>query len=159
MRKFLLIALAVLVGGFLILQIIPYGRNHANPPVQREPTWPDPQTLALAERACYDCHSNETVWPWYSNIAPVSWLVQNDVQEGRAYLNFSEWGLGSREGAEGDEMAEVIYEGEMPPAVFLITHPEARLTDAEKQQLAQGLQALGGGGESGEAHEGGGDDD
>lgn len=145
MRKILLIVVAILAGGFLLMQLIPYGRNHNNPPVISEPTWDSPQTQALAERACYDCHSNEVEWPWYSSIAPVSWLVQHDVEEGREHLNFSEWGNGRGEGEEGEDMAEVIYDGEMPPRVFLITHPEARLTDGEKRMLAQGLLATGGG--------------
>jgi hypothetical protein len=72
-------------------------------------------------------------------------LVQHDVEEGRENLNFSEWGNGTREGEEGEEMAEVIFEGEMPPPYYLITHPEARLTDSEKTFLAQGLMAIGGG--------------
>jgi hypothetical protein len=118
------------------LQLIPYGRNHTNPPVISEPTWNSPETQMLAERACYDCHSNETKWPWYSNIAPVSWLVQRDVDEGRRALNFSDWGSS---GEEGEELGEVIYRGSMPPSKYLITHPEARLSDAEKQALAQGM--------------------
>jgi hypothetical protein len=141
MRKVLLIILAILAGGFLLPHLVPYGRNHSNPPVKSEPTWDSPQTRELAERACYDCHSNETKWPWYSNLAPVSWLVQRDVEEGRHKLNFSEWGSGEE---EGEEMAESIYK-DMPPKVFLITHPEALLTDAKKQILAQGLALTGGG--------------
>ncbi|HRQ38447.1 MAG TPA: heme-binding domain-containing protein [Chloroflexota bacterium] len=154
-KRVLLIGLVVVVGGFLLIQVIPYGRDHTNPPVISEPAWDSPQTRALAERACFDCHSNETVWPWYSQVAPVSWLVQHDVDEGRRELNFSEWGYGRKEGEAGEEMAEVIWEGEMPPAQFLLTHPEAHLTDAEKQQLVRGLTATGisSGGESGE-HEG-----
>lgn len=144
MKRIFLIGLAVVVGGFLLIQLVPYGRDHSNPPVVNEPNWDSPQTRELALRACYDCHSNETVWPWYSNIAPISWLVQRDVDEGREYLNFSEWG-GGREGEEGEELAEVIEEGEMPPAQFLITHSEARLTDDEKQALMRGLQATAGG--------------
>lgn len=166
MRKVVSIILIVLVGGFLLIQLVPYGRNHSDPPVVAEPQWDSPQTRELAQRACFDCHSNETMWPWYSNIAPVSWLVQRDVEEGREHLNFSEWGRGHE---EADEMAEVIYEGSMPPSYFLITHPEARLSEAEKQTLAGGLTAVGGGesaaerGESGgeresEEHEGGDDD-
>jgi hypothetical protein len=94
------------------------------------------------------------VWPWYSNIAPVSWLVQRDVDEGRERLNFSEWGRGG--GEEAEEMAEVIYEGTMPPRSFLITHAEARLSDAEKETLANGLAAIGGGeAESGRSESGG----
>lgn len=126
------------VGLFIVIQFIPYGRNHTNPPVVAEPQWDTPQTRELAVRACFDCHSNETSWPWYTNVAPVSWLTQRDVEEGRQRLNFSQWGQRRQ---EMDEIAEVIYNGEMPPAQFLITHPEARLTDAEKQQLIQGLQA------------------
>jgi hypothetical protein len=145
MRKLLLIVLALVVGGFLLIQLVPYGRNHTNPPVISEPAWNSPQTKQLAQRACFDCHSNETVWPFYSHVAPASWLVQDHVDEGRQVLNFSEWSNGRREGEEGEEMAEVIYEGEMPPANYLLLHPEARLTDAEKQLLAGGLMAAGGG--------------
>ncbi len=147
MKKFLLSGLAVLVGGFLIIQLVPYGRNHTNPPVQQEPNWDSLETRVLAERACFDCHSNETEWPWYSSVAPVSWLVQRDVEEGRRKVNFSAWGLGVEE--EGEELAEVIYESEMPPPIFLLTHPEARLSDAEKEALAQGLLTTAGEGGNG----------
>ena len=91
-------------------------------------------------RACFDCHSNETVWPWYSNIAPISWLVYRDVLEGREQLNYSEWGSQRGEGAEPGEAAEKISSGEMPPFYYLLTHPGTRLSDAEKQELVQGLQ-------------------
>ncbi len=119
----------------LLIQLVPYGKNHVNPPVVQEPAWDSPATRALAQRACFDCHSNETVWPWYSNVAPVSWLVAHDTFEGRDRLNFSEWtGWGNP-----DEIVEIIREGEMPPAVYLPMHPAARLTAAEREQLAQGL--------------------
>ena len=147
MKRIVLISLAILIGGFLLIQLVPYGRNHTNPPVVQEPNWDSPETLALAQRACFDCHSNETVWPWYSNVAPVSWLVQHDVEEGREYLNFSEWGNG-REGEEGEEMVEQIKKGEMPRAIYLPTHPEARLTSAEKSTLITGLLATTGNSES-----------
>ncbi len=91
LKKIILGAAGVLVVGLIAIQLVPYGRNHTNPPVQSEPNWDSPETRALAERACFECHSNETAWPWYSNIAPVSWLVQHDVDEGREKLNFSEW--------------------------------------------------------------------
>jgi mono/diheme cytochrome c family protein len=128
------------IGGFLLIQLVPYGRNHTNPPVLSEPNWDSPQTRELAQRACFDCHSNETVWPWYSNIAPLSWLVQNDTNEGREKLNFSTWDNGGR-GEEPGEAIETISEGEMPMPVYLITHPAARLTPAEKQALIDGLRA------------------
>lgn len=127
-----------LLGLFVLLQLVPYGRAHDNPPVIQEPNWDSPETRALAVRACYDCHSNESVWPWYSNVAPISWLVQRDVDEGRQHLNFSEWGSG-REAERERELTEVISEGEMPPAIYLLQHGSARLTDAEKQQLIDGL--------------------
>ena len=143
-RKLVLIAVAVVAAGFLLIQVVPYGRAHDNPPVAAEPNWDSPQTRELAQRACFDCHSNETVWPWYSNVAPVSWLVQHDVDEGRQRLNFSEWGRGG-EGEETEELYEVIVENKMPMPNYLITHPEARLTDGEKAALADGLLVTMGG--------------
>jgi hypothetical protein len=142
-----LAAFACVGAGILtaLIQLIPYGRDHTNPPILQEPNWDSPQTRELAKRACFDCHSNETTWPWYSNIAPISWLVQRDVDEGRQKLNFSDWGMArsdqGREGRELDEISEVILEGEMPPGTYLITHPEARLSQTEKQALADGLGA------------------
>ena len=138
------ILLAVIVVFFLAIQLVPYGRNYTNPAVVSQPKWDSPQTLALARRACFDCHSNETIWPWYSNIAPVSWLVQNDVDEGRHRLNFSEWGVQSSTGRGGfrgaGEVGETISRGSMPPAQYILEHPAANLTPAEKQQLITGLQ-------------------
>lgn len=139
MKKMLAIIVSALIGLFLLIQLVPYGRNHANPPVIAEPQWANPETRALAQQACFDCHSNETVWPWYSNIAPVSWLVQRDVDEGREKLNFSEWNRGFE---EADEIGEVVAEGEMPPPVFLITHPAARLSAEERQALVRGLESI-----------------
>lgn len=123
---------------FLAIQLIPVWLLQNNPPVIAEPAWDSPETRALAQRACFDCHSNETAWPWYSRVAPVSWLITFDTIRGRRNLNFSEWG-GEREGVE--DIAELINNGEMPPANYLPLHPEASLTEAEKQQLIAGLQA------------------
>lgn len=117
---------------FGLIQLVPYGRDHTNPPVVQEPQW-DAPTRAIAQKACFDCHSNEVVWPWYSNVAPFSWLIQRDVEEGRSRLNFSDWGRVR----EIDEIGEVLAEGEMPPAQYLLMHPAAKLTDAEKQALIQ----------------------
>ena len=127
----------VIIGivGFIGLQFIPYNRNHTNPPVVSEPNWDSQATKDIAVRACYDCHSNETVWPWYSNIAPVSWLIQRDVDSGRRHLNFSDW-ANSR---EKQEIVEVISGGYMPPSQYLLMHPEAKLTDAEKQAFIDGI--------------------
>ena len=132
------IGAAVLLFG--LIRLIPYGRNHMNPPVVQEPNWDSPATRDLAKRACFDCHSNETVWPWYSNIAPISWLVQRDTDEGRRHLNFSEWQVAGSRIREVNEIYETIQEGSMPPLQYLPTHPEARLSAAEKQALIDGLR-------------------
>jgi hypothetical protein len=140
------IALAVLVFLFAVIQAVPYGRDHSNPPVRQEPAWDSPQTRALAADACFDCHSNQTHWPWYSNVAPVSWLVQRDVDSGRNALNFSEWDRPQR---RADEAAEKVAEKEMPLSYYTWLHPNARLSSAERQALVQGLQAMFGGGGGG----------
>ena len=127
----------VLVLIFLAIQFVPYGRDHVNPPVGAEPSWDAPDTRALAKQACFDCHSNETEWPAYSRVAPVSWLVQHDVSEGRAALNFSEW---QRPQEEATEAAKELLEGEMPPLIYGLMHAHARLSVAERERLAAGLE-------------------
>ena len=130
-------ALALLA---LLIQLIPYGRDHTNLAVVQEPNWNSPQTREIAKRACFDCHSNETVWPWYSNLAPVSWLVYHDVMSGREHLNFSEWGRQDQAGS--GEIRRVLESHDMPPSMYLLEHPEARLSDQEIQTLIQGLSAI-----------------
>ena len=120
-------------------QAVPYGRAHANPPTTAEPRWDSPQTRALAKRACFDCHSNLTTWPWYANVAPVSWLVQRDVDSGRSQFNFSEWNRPQELGA-GD-VAEAIRGGSMPPWYYTIPHRRASLSKAEQDALIAGLTA------------------
>lgn len=126
-----------LLGLLILMQLVPFGRDHTNPPVIAEPAWDTPRTRALFMHACGDCHSNETVWPWYSHVAPVSWLVYHDVEEGREHFNISAWGHQKKN--DGDEAAEELREGEMPPWVYLPTHPEARLDDHERAALIAGL--------------------
>jgi hypothetical protein len=123
---------------FLLVQAVPYGRSHTNPPVTAEPRWDSPQTREIAARACFDCHSNLTKWPWYSNVAPVSWLVQRDVDGGRAALNFSEWNR-PQDGA-GDAV-EAVSGGSMPPWFYPLMHPKASLSNADQQRLIAGLAA------------------
>jgi hypothetical protein len=146
MKRVLLWVGVVLIVGALVIQVVPYGRDHSNPPVLAEPAWDAPATRELAVAACFDCHSNETVWPWYSNIAPISWRLQNHVTEGREKLNFSEWGTGEQ---ETDEIVEVVRTGEMPPWDYTLTHPEARLSDGDMEALIDGLGATFGSGEGG----------
>jgi hypothetical protein len=124
--------------GLVAIQLIPYGHNHTDPPVTREPIWDSPQTRELAARACFDCHSNQTDWRWYTNVAPISWYIRRDVDDGRRQLNFSAWDQPQREvrGAPNE-----VQRGKMPPAEYLPVHPEAKLTDQEKQALVAGLRA------------------
>lgn len=136
--RLILIVVAALIVLFLVIQLLPIGKDHTNPPVVSEPNWDSPATRDLAQRACFDCHSNETVWPWYSNIAPFSWLIYSDVVEGRQKMNFSEWTQGGSQ--DIDELMEVLQEGEMPPFQYLLMHPEAKLTADEKQTLIDGLR-------------------
>ncbi|MGE0403327.1 MAG: heme-binding domain-containing protein [Kofleriaceae bacterium] len=131
-------AFGVLVAVFLAIQIIPYGRTHSNPPTISEPEWDSPRTRELAVRACFDCHSNHTRWPWYANVAPMSWAVQFDVDVAREVVNFSEW---NRTYALASYSGQRTLDGNMPPAKYMVAHPEAQLTEAERLELARGLDA------------------
>ncbi|MFN8548618.1 MAG: heme-binding domain-containing protein [Candidatus Eisenbacteria bacterium] len=134
--------LGIPVGLFVLMQLVPVGRDHTNPPVTAPVRWDSPATEAIARRACYDCHSNETRWPWYSNVAPISWLVADHVKEGRSRLNFSAFDPGNRRAAHAAEEApEEVQKGEMPLKQYLPMHPEARLSAEEKAALIRGLTA------------------
>jgi mono/diheme cytochrome c family protein len=119
-----------LAGAFALAQLVPVSRT--NPPVEQEVDAP-PGARAVLERSCFDCHSHATRWPWYSWVAPVSWLLAHDVSEAREHLNFSTWGrYDAKEREEKlEEIAEVLEEGEMPPWFYLPLHPEARLSEAD----------------------------
>ena len=138
-RRLILRAALVAIALFALIQAVPYGRDHSNPPVTLEPKWDSAQTRALAVRACFDCHSNETTWPWYSNVAPMSWLVQRDVDGGRSTFNFSEWNRPQDVGT--DDLAEAIRGGSMPPWFYVLLHSNAKLSQSEKDALIRGLNA------------------
>jgi mono/diheme cytochrome c family protein len=145
--------LGLLVVGFLVIQAVPYGRAHANPAVVSEPNWDTPRTRQLAKQACFACHSNETAWPWYSNVAPISWWVQDHVDEGREELNFSVWNTGE----DSDDVYESVVEGEMPPWYY---RPWDSLSTGEMDELLFGLKAtFPSDGESNGGGDGGHDDD
>lgn len=129
----------VAVGAFVLIQFIPYGVD--NPAGSGEPAWNSARTEELFDNACADCHSNDTKVLWFEKVAPVKWYVANHVKEGRAALNVSNWATGP--GDEVDEMIEVIEEREMPLAsyTYLGLHSEAKLTDAERRELVEGLRA------------------
>ncbi len=137
-RKWLLRG-AIGVGALLLVaQVIPYGRDHTNPPVTQEVKWNSSRTRELAQGACFDCHSNLTDWKWYTNVAPISWLVYNDVQGGREHLNFSEW---NRPQSEAREIVESVREGSMPPLQYKPLHSGARLSTEQRDELVRGLEA------------------
>jgi heme-binding protein len=126
--------MALLVVVFVLIQLVPVDRS--NPPVESEISTP-PDVKLIVKRACYDCHSNETVWPWYSQMAPVSWLLARDVHEGRAELNFSTWQRYSttEQVKKLKKSWEEVQEGEMPPWYYLLVHRDAALSDADRQVL------------------------
>ncbi len=129
-----IVAIVVLL---VAIQFIPFGKDHSNPPVVAEPPWDSPETREMFVRACADCHSNETKWPWYSNFAPASWMITLDINKGRESFNASEWDPNNN---LGGWIAEQVTLGEMPPAKYLLPHPEARFTDDENAIFIKGLQ-------------------
>jgi mono/diheme cytochrome c family protein len=134
--KKLLLGTAILL---VVIQLVPYGRRHTNPPVVAEPAWDRPATRELVSQACFDCHSNETRWPAYASAAPSSWLVQNDVDGGRAHLNFSEWQRSQR---HAKDAADEVRTKDMPPWYYAILHPKARLSDADRAQLVTAFEKM-----------------
>lgn len=164
--------LTALLGVFVLvgvgIQLVPVDRS--NPPVTMEVPAPD-HVREILRTSCYDCHSNETVWPWYSYVAPISWQVAEDVEHGRREMNFSEWDkydAGERAHLIG-ECVEEVEEGEMPLKIYLRAHPEAELSAEQIEALRTwaALAGMGGGGqdepggagyEEGGEHEGDGDE-
>ncbi len=126
------------MSAFILMQFVPVSRT--NPPVQ----WDSPQTQALATAACLDCHRNETRWPWYSYIAPSSWLQASHVAAARQQWNLSE--LNNLESFRrqrlAQDIAQQIRSGMMPPKDYLLLHPDTRLTDEQKAQLIAGFQKV-----------------
>ena len=137
--RLLLVFFAAAIGTLIVIQAIPYGKNHTNPPINGEPAWSSPRTRELMVRACFGCHSNEVEYPSYASVAPISWVVQSHIDEGRSKVNYQEWNSGQR----ADDTIEVIQNGSMPPGFYTTfgRHPEAKLTKAEVAELIAGLQA------------------
>jgi hypothetical protein len=138
MKKVLSILVGIGILVFVLIQFVPFGHEHTNPPTVSEPQWSSPEARALVKKSCFQCHSNETDWTWYSNIAPASWLIQFDVNEGRGAFNFSDW---NNNPGELDEMVGAIQEGEMPPIQYTLFHSNARLSDQQKQDLINALSS------------------
>jgi hypothetical protein len=135
MKRRHLIGLGVL-GLLAVAQAIPVERS--NPPVRSDLQAPA-DVSALLRRACYDCHSHETQWPWYASVAPASWFLAHHVEEGREEMNFSEWPVLDFEAQQHnlEDIEEQIAEGKMPLRSYTLLHPEARLDEQEKARLLQ----------------------
>ena len=138
--RLLTVIFAATLGTMVTIQAIPYGRAHSNPPITGEPEWATPRTRELMVRACFGCHSNEVEYPAYASVAPISWVVETHVAEGREKVNYSEFDSRQR---DADETIEVIEEDSMPPDYYTQfgRHPEAKLTTAEIAELIAGLKA------------------
>ncbi len=129
MKKFIVFIVVVLIG----IQFIPVERT--NPPVPSEIDAPA-NIKAIFKKACYDCHSNETNWAWYTKVAPASFLAVKDVEDGRKHLNFSEWGNYTNKTKKiMDEIWEEVREEQMPPWQYRILHSEAKLSQEEKDAI------------------------
>ena len=139
MMRWLKIAVPAAIAALLLIQLVPYGRAHDNPPVSQAAKFPTPGGEQLMTQHCGDCHSNLTDWRWYSNIAPASWLVTNDVNGGREHLNFSEW---NKPQPPLDEVLHAIEGGDMPPLKYTLPHPNARLDAQSKKRLIAAITAL-----------------
>ena len=135
------ITLYVILAIIILIQFIPAGRPELKTTQENDLLYNNeiPEEIAGMLRAsCYDCHSYEVKYPWYSHVAPVSWLVARDIREGLKELNFSEWESQSKmdKAKNLDEMIDEINEGEMPMPIYTIIHRNAKLTEEQKQQLA-----------------------
>jgi hypothetical protein len=142
MKKTLLIILIIIAGAFLLIQLIPSGMPE-NHPVKGEGLLEiagvPAETEAILRAACFDCHSQEAKFPWYSHVAPVSWLVAKDINHGREKLDFSHWGkLSKREKLTAlGEISEEVENENMPMPIYISMHPEADLTPEQRETIIQ----------------------
>lgn len=134
--------LIILVVAFIIIQFFPIDK--VNPPVDKKMDFltvkNTPESTAnIIRTSCYNCHSNESVYPWYSNIAPVSWYLKNHINDGRKHLNFSTFATydAKRQMRKLDESIDEVNKGDMPLESYTIIHQDARLTDAQKKELTE----------------------
>lgn len=144
MKKVLVILLVV----FILIQFFPIDRTNPTPTPQLDfltiKKTPE-STATIIKNSCYDCHSNETKYPWYSRIQPVSWLLKNHIDEGRKKLNFSNFANyePKRQAHKMDEAAEMIEKGEMPMDSYVLIHSAAKLSEQQKQELIKYFKFIG----------------
>ncbi len=135
-KKIALAVLTIIIIAVIGAQFVPTSLSAINPPVTGEPPWDSEETRSTFISACADCHSNQTVLPWYSSVAPASWIIERDILEGRRHFNVSEWDKSQR---GGDEAADQVQRGAMPIGPYLLMHPSANLNAAEKKKFVEGL--------------------
>ena len=144
MKKALKWILCAFIVAFGLLQLTNPART--NPSVVNDlmaTSVPPPGVAAKLHAACYDCHSNETKWPWYSRVAPMSWLIAHDVRDGRENLNLSDWPAANpgRAAKRLERMSEEMNYQDMPPKKYTAIHADARLTEAGRKELTDWLDA------------------
>lgn len=145
--KFLRILFILLIATFVFIQFFSIDKNNPSSPVEKDLLQmenPNPEIAQMLRSSCYDCHSNETVWPWYSNLAPVSWMLKDHVDEGRSKLNFSNWGDLSRKDRifTIEKIMEEIEDGEMPIKGYVMIHKDAKMSDEQQAQLFAWLESV-----------------
>jgi Haem-binding domain len=133
-------ALVAVAAALVTAQFVPAKR--VNPRAEGTLVAP-PKIEATLRRACYDCHSNETRWPWYSRVAPFSWFIVRDVNLGRKEINFSEWGsyYPRTRRRKLEWMGRALHEEEMPPWSYRLMHPGSRLTEADRAGLLRWIES------------------
>ena len=133
-RRLVRVGVGVVAAAAVAIQLVPVSRT--NPPRNGVVPAPEP-AMAVLRKACWDCHSNETRWPWYAYVAPVSWRIADDVREGRHELNFTEWNRASARQRRrvADKVWEEVSEGNMPLPRYVRWHPEARLSATDRAAL------------------------
>jgi len=129
-------SVTVVVVALVLAQFVPYPRHASSPPFRAQPDWDSSETWVLASRACFDCHSNQTARPWYSRVAPISWLMERDVERARRALNFSEW---DRAQPRAVEAGDFVREWRMPPSRWTLLRPHVALSAEDRLALAAGL--------------------
>ena len=135
-KRAITIFVSVCVAIFVLIQFVPYGRNHVNPPDTKQLVWKDPASENTFRTICMQCHSNHTEWPWYTNIAPGSWLVQSDVDNARLAMNLSETDVSEY---KAGNLARQVQADRMPPFQYKLLHWDAIFSDAQKKQLIDGI--------------------
>jgi mono/diheme cytochrome c family protein len=138
-KRVLKVGVPAALAFFLLIQLVPYGHSHTNPPVTQAAKFPPGPAEQLMRTSCGDCHTNLTKWRWYSNVAPISWLVAKDVSGGRKHLNFSEW---NKPQSDLSRLLDTIDSGSMPPLQYTLPRPSSKLSAAEKQTLKAALKQL-----------------